>query len=1272
MALSTAIESASHERDLIELAYLDGTITEAEFGQVSALIAQQGQSLQDFQRSAPIQLYVSLDGELQAADNVQLTKSRGHLSAFLKGRAPDFEASVAWQKAANPRIVSMVATEGKLVADIARVATNIENSERLKAGIFGAGAFFGLVLAILLAFVLAQRITRPLRRLTLAAAEIGEELPHMVERMQTPGEGPGVIVDPIPVEGNDEIGRLAAAFNTVNEVTLRVAKEQAALRASIAEMFVNVARRNQVLLGRQLAQLDKMESREENPDLLKNLFRLDHLATRMRRNAESLLVLAGIDSTRRLRESMPLSDVIRAAVGEIEAYERIDSSVADDPDVSGRHALSVAHLLAEVLENATVFSNPDTRVVVASAMTGHGVDVTITDYGLGMSDEEIAQANESIANPPLAEIAVSQRLGLFVVGRIAARLGATATLRKGRTSGTVVTIGLPLDIFEGLQVDEPVTSDQPVETSETTDSVVTESLLDEPIREDVLVGSVPQFASAAAPLADAPAAEAPLAAVALFNPSEVALSRLPQVDVAALVADAAADVHFASPASTDTSRRRLLPRRSRSDEPDGPAVVAPDDDAAEADAPVDEVVADVVPVDAFPVVPATELPEFALPDAEAPDAVVADAELADAELADAELADAELADEVAPEIVASARRRGSFFPRRRDKSAEPADTTEPTDEAPLDVAVAGTAADVDDIAVHQDLEEQTPRAEWQVAEGVLDDAEVVSDVSTDGDAPAEEAAGVVPTPRRSRRRSGRTRRNQQAVEATNLESAAEQLVVEEPSVAEEPAAYQPVSFEPAASEPVASAPEPYEPPSYVPDTFEPVAVATPELVADEAAVAEPIRRRGLFGRRQWVADKHVPEESVAETVASLPVAEETDFLPAAEAVVESDVAAPAAEELFTPVFDTGPPQFAWPVADEPVAVEPVVVEPVAVEPVVVEPVVVDSIVVAPTVDEPVAFEAFPLEPRETDVEQVTVDDAVADEPVAAELAAEPVVDEPIVDVVAEEPARRRGLFGRRQRGAAEPVAVEEPPSEPVEVDAPAELEVAFAPITEAPVREPFPSPSPEPQPEPAPAATQYYAPAIDILPGKAMGRRRKASIPVPSNAIAATPAAPVSTYAPSAPVVPDVAPPVAAPQFVAPLPERGFTPAAPSAPPRQAAAPASAPVPVEASPFEQVAVEPPVFEPAAAEPSLFDYATKEVEQPVVSATMSDLDQLALNAELQSECTLRAARPLRAGVQPELGTGCRGAGRPDPPPASRGRGTRRGRTEIRAVALPRRS
>ena len=281
---------------------------------MSALIAQQSQSLQDFQRSAPIQLYVALDTELAAADTTQLDKSRGTSADFLKGRAPDFDGSVDWQKAANPRIASMVTTEGQLVDG--------HRHGRPEHPVLGAAQGRHLRCRRLLRSGAGDPARRRPRAAHHAArcaaspsppAEIGEELPRMVERMQTPGEGPGVVVDPIPVESDDEIGRLAAAFNTVNEVTLRVAKEQAALRASIAEMFVNVARRNQVLLGRQLAQLDKMEAREENPDLLKNLFRLDHLATRMRRNAESLLVLAGIDSTRRLRQSMPLSDVIRTA-----------------------------------------------------------------------------------------------------------------------------------------------------------------------------------------------------------------------------------------------------------------------------------------------------------------------------------------------------------------------------------------------------------------------------------------------------------------------------------------------------------------------------------------------------------------------------------------------------------------------------------------------------------------------------------------------------------------------------------------------------------------------------------------------------------------------------------------------------------------------------------------------------------------------------------------------------------------------------------------------
>jgi anti-sigma regulatory factor (Ser/Thr protein kinase) len=451
-ALSSVIEYAAHERDILGLAYLRGSILQADYAKVAGLAAQQRQILQDFQQVATPAVVNALDGSLVRAQNQAVDEARKHAADLLTARSPDVGGSAIWLSAANSRIEPMTVTESQLVTDVATAAAAARDREQGRALLLAAAAVVGLGTAIVLAVALARRISRPLRRLTVAAAQIGEELPHMVERMQTPGEGPGVVIEPIPVESHDEIGRLAEAFNTVNEVTVQVARDQAALRASIAEMFVNVARRNQVLLGRQLSQIDTMESREEDPDVLESLFRLDHLATRMRRNAESLLVLAGIDSTRRLRNAVPLSDVIRTAVGEIESFQRVDLSMTADPEVSGRVALPLAHLLAELLENATHFSDPETRVVVSAAVSTSGVELSITDKGLGMSDEELASANQDIAEPPLAGIAVSQRLGLFVVGRLAQRLGATVALRRGRGAGTVAGLSLPAALFEGMAV----------------------------------------------------------------------------------------------------------------------------------------------------------------------------------------------------------------------------------------------------------------------------------------------------------------------------------------------------------------------------------------------------------------------------------------------------------------------------------------------------------------------------------------------------------------------------------------------------------------------------------------------------------------------------------------------------------------------------------------------------------------------------------------------------------------------------------------------------
>src|SRR5690606_13349964 len=185
------------------------------------------------------------------------------------------------------------------------------------------------------------------------------------------------------------------------------------------EMFVNVARRDQVLLNRQLAFLDELERSEEDASTLSNLVRLDHLASRMRWNAESLLVLAGIDSGRRVRHPMHVSDVIRTASSEIELYDRVRLSLHTDPQMLGHNALNAAHLIAELLENATMFSEPHTPVEVSTARDERGVVVTVRDHGLGMSAEEIADANHKVASTTASDAVGAQRLGLFVVGRLA-------------------------------------------------------------------------------------------------------------------------------------------------------------------------------------------------------------------------------------------------------------------------------------------------------------------------------------------------------------------------------------------------------------------------------------------------------------------------------------------------------------------------------------------------------------------------------------------------------------------------------------------------------------------------------------------------------------------------------------------------------------------------------------------------------------------------------------------------------------------------------------
>jgi PAS domain S-box-containing protein len=226
-------------------------------------------------------------------------------------------------------------------------------------------------------------------------------------------------------------------------LNIRDVTEQAALRKSIGDLLHNLARRSQGLVDRQLELIDELERHEVDPDRLDELFRMDHLATRMRRNVENLIVLSGVDQRRRWSESVPLGDVVEAAVAEVEDYSRVQITGIHDLTLAGQAASDVAHLLAELVENATSFSSPTTMVEVSGGPTGNGYVLEIGDHGIGMSDAELAEANRRLAEPLATDIAVSRMMGFHVVGRLAARHGIRVQLRDRWFGGVAALVLLP-------------------------------------------------------------------------------------------------------------------------------------------------------------------------------------------------------------------------------------------------------------------------------------------------------------------------------------------------------------------------------------------------------------------------------------------------------------------------------------------------------------------------------------------------------------------------------------------------------------------------------------------------------------------------------------------------------------------------------------------------------------------------------------------------------------------------------------------------------------
>ncbi|MDQ2677677.1 MAG: ATP-binding protein [Actinomycetota bacterium] len=454
--LARAQAASAQERDMTMIAAEEGALDATSFQALMGLASAQESYTALAAASAPTELGLLIQGvgySMSAADSIRR-------DVFTERGARDF---TSWTAGLDQRTATLTQLQQVAETDAVAVVDDFASWSRQLLFLAAVAAIAIVLISALLLRRAIRSIARPLQDLAAQAEEVATtRLPEAVKAQQDHG-GDELHLPALRATGAAEVHEVAAAFNDVQDTALRLASEQAALRVNQSEAMTNLGRRNQTLLARQLDFITSLETRETDPAFLEHLFKLDHLASRMRRNAESLLILAGSETPRRRRAPAPVAEVVRAAMSEVEDFERVRIGHLREATLSGPVVIDLIHLLSELIENALNFSPPDSTVEIDGRSLGQGgYQLAIIDHGVGMSDVELLAANQRISGLDELEGMPTRYLGQYVVAKLASKTGTHVRLQPSSGGrGVTAIVTLPVSAVIGSADRSAVSSPMP-------------------------------------------------------------------------------------------------------------------------------------------------------------------------------------------------------------------------------------------------------------------------------------------------------------------------------------------------------------------------------------------------------------------------------------------------------------------------------------------------------------------------------------------------------------------------------------------------------------------------------------------------------------------------------------------------------------------------------------------------------------------------------------------------------------------------------------------